>query len=147
MLVRRATRAEQRKDHIDFWTTWGSVEFKAPKRIARADRAPSRVFTAIEVESAQDSEKRNHPGWVFGHAKFIVFEQPSGHYLWVIRAKLAELVAHWRVFERVTQAQRVLRPFTVYARYKGRRGSVVYMPYTTLHKLAHTVWECKASVS
>ena len=147
--VRDATRQEQVLEHIDFLThSFGKVEFKSAKKMARHDRGPHKTFTAVEVMSVQDKHGSNHPGWVFGGADTIVFETPTysnrgrsfRDCLFVERARLAACVQQWADFVPVFRPQHATTPFSVYYRENGARGAIVHMPYAALQRMAHTQW-------
>lgn len=124
--------------HVDFSTdAFGEVEVKAPKRICRADREPSRTHTAVEVLSAEDAHHHNHEGWVFGKSRHIAFGSPDlTEFIMVPTQNLQEVVRTWKYWPTVYEPSKSLQPFTTYSRDRGRRGIIVQVPYDLLLNMA-----------
>ena len=87
--VKKSSRSEDMRQHIDFWVLsrdeWLSVDVKARKRLQRASTVLSDDLLFIEFKNV-----RGDPGWLYGQANIIAFEQVDGFIL-VNRVDLLDL--------------------------------------------------------
>lgn len=118
------------------------VDVKAPRKLARRDRAAATTHTWIELQSA----KAAHRGSLFGDAEMLAFEQPGGRPEWLLvaRHQLAQLIMGMLSVagmtlttdraEAVAKRASVSAPFAVYQR-RGRER-LLWFPMAVLDKLA-----------
>jgi hypothetical protein len=136
--VRHATRYENTVEHFDFWVDWGArqaakVEVKAMKARRRGMAADP---TVIYLETKNVS---GGPGWLFGKADYIAFEQHRG-FLLVRRTDLVELLRMRR--DKMTRATRSGISGTIYSR-PNRADEVAILDIGDIKTLQHNVFVCE----
>lgn len=131
--VRKATRNEDVREHIDFW--WISkdgneygFDVKGIRKNKRSDKVSDDKINWIELVNVQGK-----PGWVYGNAKYIAF-LTNESVLYVPRKKLALYVE-----EKIKgKALSTVNPSSCYIPYQryGRLDMIVKVPTSDLREIA-----------
>lgn len=131
--VRKATRNEDVREHIDFW--WISkdgneygFDVKGVRKNKRSDKVFDDKINWIELQNVQGK-----PGWVYGNAKYIAF-LTNESVLYVPRKKLALYVE-----EKIKgKALSTVNPSSCYIPYQryGRLDMIVKVPTSDLREIA-----------
>lgn len=131
--VRKATRNEDVREHIDFW--WISkdgneygFDVKGVRKNKRSDKVSDDKINWIELVNVQGK-----PGWVYGNAKYIAF-LTNESVLYVPRKKLALYVE-----EKIKgKALSTVNPSSCYIPYQryGRLDMIVKVPTSDLREIA-----------
>lgn len=115
--VKISTPYDNRVKHIDFYVNRTNVEVKAIKSRRRGWR-PDPTVVFVELRNVSGG-----PGWLYGHADFVAFEQPQG-FLIVNVEELKILVKRMRSKCSWSNISGV--PYTLYGR-RQRRDLVMVL--------------------
>lgn len=131
--VRKATRNEDVREHIDFW--WISkdgneygFDVKGVRKNKRSDKVSDDKINWIELVNVQGK-----PGWVYGNAKYIAF-LTNESVLYVPRKKLALYIE-----EKIKgKPLSTVNPSMCYIPYQrfGRQDMIVKVPTNDLREIA-----------
>lgn len=131
--VRKTTRNEDVKEHIDFW--WISddgneygFDVKGVKKNNRTDSKGNDTINWIELLNVQ-----GNPGWVYGNAKYIAFLTHTT-VLYVPRKKLASYIEE-KIKGKKLSLTNPSDCYIPYQRY-GRKDMIVKVPTSDLIELA-----------
>jgi hypothetical protein len=131
------------RDHIDFDISAKgkevSVDFKAPKKIAKADEEPSRNRVPLEWTNVSGNK-----GWVRGKAEYIAFDMID-KYVWAKRIELEKLVSgvNWDSTVNPPPGPGTNRAnYTSYQRF-GRKDKICYVPLDDVETLSGTIIQDK----
>lgn len=131
--VRKATRNEDVREHIDFW--WISkdgneygFDVKGVRKNKRSDKVSDDKINWIELQNVQGK-----PGWVYGNAKYIAF-LTNESVLYVPRKKLA-LYVEEKIKGKVLSTVNPSSCYIPYQRY-GRLDMIVKVPTSDLREIA-----------
>jgi len=129
---KKATRSEQFK-HIDYHSSFGTIDVKAKKRLNRGDGKEQDEFIWLEFKNVQGKA-----GWLCGNTDVIAFERDNDFVL-VKRKDLLELalkicdIKH--IVNKSTQAL-----YKGYRR-KGRRDLISLIKMSDILKIDHRIWK------
>lgn len=131
--VRKATRNEDVREHIDFW--WISkdgneygFDVKGVRKNKRSDKVSDDKINWIELVNVQGK-----PGWVYGNAKYIAF-LTNESVLYVPRKKLA-LYVEEKIKGKPLSTVNPSSCYIPYQRY-GRLDMIVKVPTSDLREIA-----------
>lgn len=131
--VRKATRNEDVREHIDFW--WISkdgneygFDVKGVRKNKRSDKVSDDKINWIELQNVQGK-----PGWVYGNAKYIAF-LTNDSVLYVPRKKLA-LYVEEKIKGKALSSVNPSSCYIPYQRY-GRLDMIVKVPTSDLREIA-----------
>jgi hypothetical protein len=98
-LIRKATADEDIKNHIDYFTSDGTVDFKGLKRRRRGDAEYEVDVFLVEWQARRRGNVVSRIGWVRGDEDWVVFER-FDDFVWAWRIELLQLVSNvnWESF-------------------------------------------------
>jgi len=129
---RKSSKKEQFK-HIDYHSSFGTIDVKAKKRLNRGDGKEQDEFIWLEFKNVQGKA-----GWLCGETNVIAFERDNDFVL-VKRKDLLELalkicdIKH--IVNKSTQAL-----YKGYRR-KGRRDLISLIKMSDILKINHRIWK------
>jgi len=129
---KKANRQEQ-FNHIDYHTSFGSIDVKAKKRISRSDNSEQDEFIWLEFKNVQGKN-----GWLSGSADIIAFERAKDFVL--VRRKELLLWSQGKcdLNSLVTSSRDAL--YKGYSR-KGRKDLISIVKMLDILGLHHRIWE------
>ena len=129
---RKANRQEQ-FSHVDYYTSFGSIDVKAKKKISRSDSSEQDELIWLEFKNVQGKK-----GWLSGNADIIAFERAADFVL-VRRKELLLLAQNKCDFNSlVTNSRDAL--YKVYSR-KGRKDLISIVKMSDILDLHHRKWK------
>ena len=129
--ARRATRSEQFK-HIDFFTSFGTIDVKAKKRLSRHEGTPQAERVWLEYKNVQGKD-----GWLVSDVDILAFERDDDFFLAYRKdiKLLADVMCN--LSDLVTDKRDVL--YKGYTR-KGREDLLTIITMKDLMQLDHKLW-------
>lgn len=130
---RKATRSEQ-FNHIDYHSSFGTIDVKARKQISRSSKKLQDEFVWLEFTNVQGNK-----GWLAGGSDLIAFEQKE-LFVMVDRVPLMEWAMDKCDLEDLveTPADALYKGYTR----DGRRDLISLVDIESIQKdVTHTIWE------
>ena len=129
--ARRATPKEQYK-HIDFVTSFGTIDVKSKKRIGRSDVDEQETIVWLEYKNVQGKD-----GWLVSKVDILAFERDDDFIL-VKRKNLLRMANELcNLKETVDKSSDAL--YKGYTR-KGRQDLITQVMMKDVMELEHRVW-------
>ena len=129
---RKANRQEQ-FSHIDYHTSFGSIDVKAKKRISRSDSSEQDELIWLEFKNVQGKN-----GWLSGSADIIAFERADDFVLVRMKDLLLWAQGKCNLGSLVTNSREAL--YKGYSR-KGRKDLISIVKMVDILGLHHRIWE------
>lgn len=129
---KRATKQEQFR-HIDFHTSFGTIDVKAKKKLNRRDNRGQDEYVWLEFKNVQGKT-----GWLCGETDIIAFERDNDFVL-VQRSILFEMAKEkCDLNKRVLYSRDAL--YKGYSR-KGRNDLISIVKMSDITQLPHRTWD------
>ena len=129
---RKATKREQ-FSHVDYSTSFGSIDVKAKKRVSRSDSSEQEEFIWLEFKNVQGNR-----GWLDGSADIIAFERADDFVLVRRRDLLLWGKGKCDLNTLITNSRDAL--YKGYSR-KGRNDLISIVKMSDVLELHHRVWK------
>lgn len=129
---RKATRSEQFK-HIDYHSSFGTIDVKAKKRLNRGDGEEQDDFIWLEFKNVQGKS-----GWLCGNTDVIAFER-NNDFVLVKRKHLLDLALKICDINHIVykSGQALYKGY----RRKGRRDLISLIKMSDILKIDHRIWK------
>ena len=128
---KKATRSEQFQ-HIDYHSSFGTIDVKAKKRLNRGDGKEQDEFIWLEFKNVQGK-----PGWLCGQTNVIAFERDKDFIL-VKRSDLLEMSKNKCDLNKLVSNSRNAL-YSGYQR-KGRKDLISLIKMSDLLGIKHRIW-------
>jgi hypothetical protein len=129
---KKATRSEQFK-HIDYHSSFGTIDVKAKKRLNRGDGKEQDEFIWLEFKNVQGKS-----GWLCGNTNVIAFER-NNDFILVKREDLLDMAkSKCDLNKRVSNSRDAL--YKGYQR-KGRNDLISLIKMSDVLSIKHRVWD------
>lgn len=129
-----ADRESQFK-HIDYYSSFGTIDVKAKKKLNRGDGAEQDDFIWLEFKNVQGKD-----GWLCGSTDVIAFERDNDFVL-VKRKHLLDMANNkCDLNQKVTSSSKAL--YKGYQR-KGRKDLISLVKMSDVLTIKHRLWEKK----
>lgn len=129
----RAANLQEQFEHVDYFSSMGSIDVKARKRVSRKDDDVQDQFVWLEFKNVQGKF-----GWLYGKADWIAFERLKDFVL-VKRSELALMGEKLcNLGDRVSKGREAL--YKGYQR-RGRKDLLSMVKMDDVLKLYHQLWE------
>jgi len=129
---RKATREEQFK-HIDYITSFGTIDVKARKKINRSDNSHQEEFVWLEFKNV-----RGNKGWLCGDTDIISFEREKDFILMFRIDLLRWAQGRCDLNQLVSNSRDAL--YKGYTR-KGRKDLISIVKIVDILEIPHKIWE------
>jgi len=129
---RKSSREEQFK-HIDYHSSFGTIDVKAKKRINRGDEEEQDELIWLEFKNVQGRD-----GWLCGKTDVIAFER-NNDFVLVKRVRLLEMANNkCDLKKRVDTPRNAL--YKGYQR-KGRKDLISLVKMSDILEIDHRIWK------
>lgn len=131
IVYKRATKEEQFR-HIDFHTSFGTIDVKAKKKLNRRDAKGQDQYVWLEFRNIH-----GNTGWLCGETDIIAFERDNDFIL-VHRSRLFQMAKEkCDLNKRVTYSRDAL--YKGYQR-KGRKDLITIVKMSDILEIPHRIW-------
>lgn len=128
---RKANREEQFR-HIDYFTSFGTIDVKAKKKINRADDDEQDQLVWVEFKNVQGRD-----GWLRSGADYIAFERDNDFVLVSRNYVLGMAQVKCDLTKKVTNSKEAL--YKAYQR-EGRKDLISIVKMEDILNMPHRVW-------
>jgi hypothetical protein len=129
---RKANREEQFR-HIDYFTSFGTIDVKAKKKISRSDENEQEEFVWVEFQNVQGRD-----GWLRSGADIIAFERENEFVLVNRNYILGMAQVKCDLTKRVTSSKDAL--YKAYQR-EGRKDLISIVKMSDIINMPHRIWK------
>ena len=129
---RKANREEQFR-HIDYFTSFGTIDVKAKKKINRSDSSEQDQLVWVEFKNVQGRD-----GWLRGQTDIIAFERDEDFILIKRNYLLGMCQVKCDFSKRVTNSREAL--YKGYQR-EGRKDLISIVKMSDILNMPHQIWK------
>lgn len=120
-------------NHIDYYSSFGTIDVKAKKKLNRGDEKEQDEFVWLEFKNVQGK-----PGWLCGNTDIIAFERNNDFVLVKRKSLLNMTLKKCDISKRVSYSKDAL--YKGYTR-KGRKDLITIVKMSDILEIHHRIWK------